>query len=380
MAAVEHELVEPAGSRTDAPAVLIGRLYEQHSPMIHALCGLLLRNRSEAEDAAQQTFLSAFGSLIGGTVPERPAAWLATIARRECWARSARRRSTVSLDDDVPAAAADPLEHAIRTADLAAIWKALSDLPHQQRQAFLMREFAGLTYTQVAEALGASEPAVESLLVRARRQLRDGLGSALGAVNVAVTPLLLLQHRLGRLLGGRASAVGAGAAGATPVAAKLGAVLIGSAVLGAAGVGVGVKATHRHPHDRPSTDAHSAATPTGARHEAAGRSGRHLSSVVGRGSAARRPAATPAAATAVPTQASPAATPAGDGPADPVDPRQASSADTAPAETATVDAPQPEPAPTTPEEPTPADTTPADAACTSPDDADCADAASPSVP
>ena len=230
-----------AGAET--PALLIGKLYEQHYRMIRALCQLLLRDPVDAEDAAQQTFLSAFGSMIGGTVPALPAPWLATIARRECWARSAqRRRRPLTLDEtNAPVSAADnPLDEAIRNADLTALWKAINGLPRQQRSVFLMREFSGLSYAEVAQALGASESAIESLLVRARRQLRDGLESAVSAANLLATPVLLLQHRIGRLLSERrAAATGALASAGIPVAAKVGAAVVGAIAVGAAGVGAG---------------------------------------------------------------------------------------------------------------------------------------------
>jgi RNA polymerase sigma-70 factor (ECF subfamily) len=226
----------------DAPAYLIARLYEQHHAMVRALCQLLLRDPLEAEDAAQQTFLSAFGSLIDGTVPNQPAAWLATIARRECWARTAQRsRSPVALDEhNSPAsAAANPLDEAIRNFDLTALWNEINALPRQQRKAFMMREFSGLSYAEVAEALGATESAVEALLVRARRQLRDGLQPALRVGNLIATPILLLQHRLSRLAhGGRNAEVGVAAAG-LPVAAKVAATVAAAAVAGSAGVAVG---------------------------------------------------------------------------------------------------------------------------------------------
>jgi RNA polymerase sigma-70 factor (ECF subfamily) len=249
MASFELELAQlgtaSAPTRSEPPAFRIGRLYEQHFRMIRALCQLLLRNPVDAEDAAQQTFLSAFGSLIDGTVPQLPAPWLATIARRECWARTTqRRRQPLALDEtNAPASAADtPLDEAIRNVDLNALWRAINDLPRQQRSAFLMREFAGLSYAEVAEALGATESAIESLLVRARRQLRDGLEPAIRTANLLATPLLLLQHRLARLLGERRGATGAAATAAIPAAAKLGAVLAGAVVVGSAGVGVGIRA------------------------------------------------------------------------------------------------------------------------------------------
>jgi RNA polymerase sigma-70 factor (ECF subfamily) len=238
----------PPAPGADSPALVIGRLYEHHERMIRALCRLLMRHEAEAEDAAQQTFLSAYGSLINGTVPERPAAWLATIARRECWSRLRQRRDQPLLLDyeDLPQGEArDALEDAIRSADYTALWAAVNALPRQQRAAFLLREFSGLSYGEIADALGATESAIDSLLVRARRQLRDALEPTLRAANLALTPLLLFRHRLLRLLGGKLTAGGA-AAGSAPLVTQVGAA-VATVVVVSGSVGVGVHAFHgRH--------------------------------------------------------------------------------------------------------------------------------------
>src|ERR687885_2814728 len=65
----------------------LAALFEEHGRMVYGLCRVLLRDRVEAEDASQQTFLSAHASLLNGVEPRDPAAWLATIARNECRAR-----------------------------------------------------------------------------------------------------------------------------------------------------------------------------------------------------------------------------------------------------------------------------------------------------
>ena len=62
-------------------------LFEEHGKLVLGISRMLLRNREEAEDAAQQTFLSAYRSLLRGGQPRQPAAWLAAIARNECPAR-----------------------------------------------------------------------------------------------------------------------------------------------------------------------------------------------------------------------------------------------------------------------------------------------------
>jgi RNA polymerase sigma factor (sigma-70 family) len=152
---------------------------------VSGLCNALLRDRAEAEDAAQQTFLAAHRALLNGSTPREPAAWLATIARNECWSRiRARMREPLPTDElDARSFTADPLTEAIRSADLAALWRAIAELPRQQRDALLLREFGGLSYDELAGALAVTGPAVESLLFRARQGVRARLQTAYAAVS-----------------------------------------------------------------------------------------------------------------------------------------------------------------------------------------------------
>ncbi|HEY3541243.1 MAG TPA: sigma-70 family RNA polymerase sigma factor, partial [Gaiellaceae bacterium] len=178
----------------------------------------------DAEDAAQQVFLSAHRALLNGAHPREPAAWLATITRNECWARSrARMREPLPTDDlDDVAAPDDPVAAAIRRADLAALWRALRALPEQQRNALLLREFGGLRYDELAAALAVSEPAVESLLFRARARLRAQLRAAAAALTGMswLEPVARLAAGGGTpALATKAVAVGLGAAAVTGGAA-----------------------------------------------------------------------------------------------------------------------------------------------------------------
>ena len=128
---------EPGGRALRAAAARSEGLYAHHHRMVTGLCRALLRDATEAEDAAQQVFLSAHRSLLNGAEPREPAAWLATIARNECWARIRGR-----MREPLPSAAAedvtsdaDPVAEALRRADLAALWRAIRALPRQQREA-----------------------------------------------------------------------------------------------------------------------------------------------------------------------------------------------------------------------------------------------------
>src|ERR671919_2982474 len=76
-----HPVAQP---RAQAAGVRVGALFDEFAPMVLAVCRYQLRDGQAAEDAAQETFLSAHRSLLGGAQPRDPAAWLATIARNEC--------------------------------------------------------------------------------------------------------------------------------------------------------------------------------------------------------------------------------------------------------------------------------------------------------
>ena len=112
------------GRSQRAAAAWSERLYAAHYRMVFGLCRALLRNTPEAEDAAQQVFLSAHRSLLNGAEPREPAAWLATIARNECWARiRGRMREPLAVDAADAVGGVDPVYEAIRRADLAALWR-----------------------------------------------------------------------------------------------------------------------------------------------------------------------------------------------------------------------------------------------------------------
>src|SRR5919201_1181020 len=160
------------------PAQLLAELFEGHAPLVLGICRGMLRDPDEAEDAAQQAFLSAYASLLGGTRPRAPAAWLATIARNECRSRVQRRMREPLPEAGREPERSDPTLRAAQAAKVKSLRLALARLPRRQRHAFLLREFSGLSYTELAVALGVSQPAVESLLFRARRQLRGFLRAA----------------------------------------------------------------------------------------------------------------------------------------------------------------------------------------------------------
>ena len=191
---------------------------------MRSVCRGLLRDRVEAEDAMQQTFLSAQRALLNGSSPRDEAAWLATIARHESLARvRGRMREPLPVDvDEHEVAAPDAHAAALRRHEAGELRDALAELPPQQREAILLRELRGLSYQEVAAALSLTTSAVESLLFRARRSLQARLQEALASLS----PAALVQSLRG---------VGSGVA--APAAAKVAAVGLGAALFAGGALG-----------------------------------------------------------------------------------------------------------------------------------------------
>ncbi|MGH3132986.1 MAG: RNA polymerase sigma factor [Gaiellaceae bacterium] len=168
------------------------RLYRGYRADVYEFSLRLVGRREDAEDVTQLAFLNAYRALTRGNAPRTPRAWLLTIARNVCMRRFRQqqcRPREVQLDPEVFESKAHGNG---ATAD--DVRTALQSLGSQERSALLLREFQELSYAEIAARLGLSVSAVESLLFRARRALREELEKA------GVTPSVPARRR--RTLGG----------------------------------------------------------------------------------------------------------------------------------------------------------------------------------
>lgn len=221
----------------------VAGLFEEHGRMVYGVCRLILRDPVEAEDAAQQTFLSAYRGLLAGQEPREPAAWLGTIARNECRTRL-RAQRTESVTHVTAISGDDTQRDVGRRAEIDALCSALAELPQQQRDAIVLREFYGFSYAEVAGALGLSGAAVESLIFRSRKRLQAQLRPMRSALGVLTLPLTL-RDSLAQVLpgfGGAGASAGGVAVlakvGSAPLAAKIAAATL---AIGTAGTVAGVE-------------------------------------------------------------------------------------------------------------------------------------------
>jgi RNA polymerase sigma factor (sigma-70 family) len=174
----------------------IDDLYRQHGPAVYRYAYAVLGNHADAEDVTQTTFLNAYRALEQGVHPRKPSNWLLTIASnaiKQRFRQEQARPRTVELDERI--ARADVDEDAPSVGELLA---ALSKIPPQQRQAIVLREFEGRSYAEIAEILGVTTSALETLLFRARRSLAEELEHQLTCTDAQLAVSKAVDGRLGR--------------------------------------------------------------------------------------------------------------------------------------------------------------------------------------
>ena len=167
------------------------QLYRQYVTDVYRYALALLRNPADAEDVTQTTFMNAYRAYKRGDEIEKPQNWLIKIAHnvaRSRYARTTRRVREVPLEDHLEQLASPDDEQP----DVEAVLEALGRLPLNQRAALVMRELEGRTYAEIADTLGVSVPAVETLIFRGRRSLRLR-ASAIRVLSTVPVPTSLTQ-------------------------------------------------------------------------------------------------------------------------------------------------------------------------------------------
>jgi len=157
----------------DAFAALVTR----HGDRLYSVAFRILRDTSRAEDAVQQTFLTAWREIRRLRDNDRLEAWLYRLLVNECFAEIRHTRrwqpglrvitdpeiGPITDDTQVSVALRDELERAFRR------------LPGEQRAVLAMHHYLGLSGEEIAQTLGISHGTVRSRLHYARQQMRAAI-------------------------------------------------------------------------------------------------------------------------------------------------------------------------------------------------------------
>ena len=186
--------------QTDPDAVLMLRvkrgdraafvtLVEKYKQPLFSFVFRTLRDETETEDVAQNTFLQVWKSRARYERTAKFSTWLFTIARNLCL-NEIRRRSrhpAESLEethpehDDQPSRQYEdkqiflPTENALHSELAKKIEEALAELPENQRTAILLCRQDEVSYEEIAEILGCSLSATKSVIHRGRETLKEKL-------------------------------------------------------------------------------------------------------------------------------------------------------------------------------------------------------------
>lgn len=137
----------------------------------------MLGSRVDADDALQSAFMRAFRGLRSCQDPARFGGWLYQIVVNECrtYASRQRRRDLrfPTATDAIERAVAPGSEEEVERDVGGHIERALSMLPTEQREAFLLKHVEELTYDEMAAITGVSIPALKMRVKRACDGLRD---------------------------------------------------------------------------------------------------------------------------------------------------------------------------------------------------------------
>ena len=157
-----------------------GAVYDRYADRLHDFCWSVLRDRDEAADAVQDTFVLAAERLGQLNDPERLRPWLYAIARSVAL-RRVRVRGRVVLDEVEDMADADPGPH--RAAEQKAlqdlVWSAAAGLSERDRALLDLHVRQGLDGAELGEAMGVSANHAYVLLTRLRDQVERSLGALL---------------------------------------------------------------------------------------------------------------------------------------------------------------------------------------------------------
>lgn len=176
MVDAEHDLIKAIAAGNQESFERLVTRYQ------NPLCNFIYRHlgdRGRAEDLTQQVFLQVYRSASRFNSSESVSSWIFKIAFNLAFNENRRIRRMrlveTPLDnereygDGASAAAVDKLEMEQQ------VMRLLKQLPDRQRATLLLRVNEGLSYREIGEALDLSIQSVESLIFRARQQLRRSM-------------------------------------------------------------------------------------------------------------------------------------------------------------------------------------------------------------
>ncbi|MDH3891176.1 MAG: RNA polymerase sigma factor [candidate division Zixibacteria bacterium] len=148
------------------------QLFHEHKNHIYDFVLKMLGDKDTAADIVQDVFIRLHEHLNKKRPIDDVRNWLFIVARNLCLNHLRRHRKQQPLDSVI-----DNIEHSYSTADsrLTALRQAVGRLESPYREGLILKVYQGFAYTEIADILGTTVPAVRAILFKARNQLRNAL-------------------------------------------------------------------------------------------------------------------------------------------------------------------------------------------------------------
>lgn len=159
-------------------------IVDTYQNMVYNTCFAIVKSEEDAEDLAQEVFVQVFQSINSFKGESKLSTWIYRIATTKSLDHERKKKrkkrfgfmkSIFGEDAEIvvnppdfnhPGVAFDQKENA------AILFKAIDKLPESQRVAFMLNKVEGLSYQEVSEVMQSSIASIESLLHRAKSNLR----------------------------------------------------------------------------------------------------------------------------------------------------------------------------------------------------------------
>lgn len=148
-------------------------LMERHEDRIFGLCLKMLHNRSDALEASQEIFITAFRRASSFRGDSAFGTWLYRIGINHCKDVLRKRKDVLYESDQLEIERVDPRQRGVdETAALRLdLSRALAELPGDYREAVVMHDLGAVPYEEIAAITGVPVGTVKSRISRGRRQL-----------------------------------------------------------------------------------------------------------------------------------------------------------------------------------------------------------------
>lgn len=162
----------------DGDEAAYARLVDMVLPRLHGLAFRILRDRDAADDAVQETLVTAWRDLRGLRDPARFDAWLHRLLVRACSRERARSNRRAVVDLDAAAGVGSAERGADDLADRDELERAFARLSVEHRAVVVLARYHDLSTREIARLLEIPEGTVASRLHYALRLMRDVIGHA----------------------------------------------------------------------------------------------------------------------------------------------------------------------------------------------------------